>query len=302
VSVVLPVYNAERYLATALDSLLNQTYGDFEIIAVDDGSTDRSVDILNRYADRDGRIRVLRRPQETLGAVLDEGVGEARGTYIARMDADDVAYPDRFEAQVRYLRAHSDVGIVGGQTRLIDPEGFPLGPAERPLSHDAIETALLQGEGAAMEHPAVMMRTAVVRKVGGYPRHRETSEDVDLYLRIAECARLANLPKTLLDYRLRPDSICHTQYDQQVVDTRDIIRGALRRRGQTDCDVPSLDVSRDESFNRPAYLRLQWCKRALRAGHGRSALHQVVEALRTEPEIALDPSIWSRVLVPSRFR
>src|ERR1051325_1151561 len=108
VSVLLPVYNAERYLESALQSVLGQTFSDFEVIAVDDGSKDNSKKILERFAANDPRIRVISRPNTGIVGALNDGLAVARGEFIARMDADDVALPGRFQAQLDYLRGHPD--------------------------------------------------------------------------------------------------------------------------------------------------------------------------------------------------
>jgi glycosyltransferase involved in cell wall biosynthesis len=296
VSVVLPVYNADQYLSTAVESILDQTYTDFELIALDDGSTDRSPEILRRYAETDDRVRVIHRPQPTLGALLNEGLREARGRYVARMDADDISRPRRLERQVDYLNAHPGVGIVGAQAQAISPEGYPIRRLDHPLTHDAIDAALLNGDGAALSHPVIMMRTDVAGQVGGYPSDRETSEDVDLYLRAAEQSRLANLSSVLLDYRLRPDSICHTRYGQQAIDTRAIVRAALRRRGADDRTPPTMDLSQQKHYQDPVHLRLLWARRALRAGHVRSAFYQLKVAFRHRPSFVVDGSLLRRIL------
>jgi hypothetical protein len=218
------------------------------------------------------------------------------------MDADDVSRPHRLERQVEYLNAHPDVGIVGAQVRAIDPEGRPIRQIEHPHNHDDIDQALLRGDGAALSHPVILMRADLVHQVGGYPTDRETSEDVDLYLRAAEHSRLANLPSVFLDYRLRPDSICHTRYDQQAIDTREIIQAALWRRGADDSSPPSIDLSRQQHFQDPVYLRLLWARQALRAGHPISAAHQLVTAARQRPSFVLDGPLLFRALCPERLQ
>src|SRR6476661_6105481 len=123
VSVLMPVYNAGRYVAEAVESILGQTYADFEFLIVDDGSTDRSRAILERYAARDPRIRLVSRPNTGYAAALNELLGLARGELVARMDADDVALPERLLRQVNYLRAHPEVVCVGTAVHLIDGGG-----------------------------------------------------------------------------------------------------------------------------------------------------------------------------------
>src|SRR5687768_11090116 len=123
ISVVMSVYNAGRFLRPAVDSILAQTFSDFEFIIIDDGSTDRSPDVLREYAARDGRIRLTVRPNRGLTRTLNEAIKQARGEFVARMDCDDVALPDRFEKQLAYLRADPTIVCVGGYFELIDGKG-----------------------------------------------------------------------------------------------------------------------------------------------------------------------------------
>ena len=213
ISVVMPVCDGRPFLDTALGSVLDQTYTDFEFIIVDDGSTDGSAEVLRHHASRDDRLRVFQ--QKNLGATLaqNRGVQEAQGEYIARMDADDVSLPKRFERQVAYLEANPGCSAVGGQALLIDENGEPIRNSTSPPfsdddgqmeglleEHRAIEKALLEGEWPLV-HPAVMMRRAVVEGAGGYDERFQANQDHDLFLRLAEHGRLANLPTMVLKYR-----------------------------------------------------------------------------------------------------
>ena len=213
VSVVMPVYNGRPFLKTAVESVLDQTYTDFEFIVIDDGSTDGSADVLRHYASRDDRLRVLQ--QKNLGATLaqNRGVRESQGEYIARMDADDVCLPERFERQVACLEANPGCVAVGGRALLIDENGEPIRNSSSPPfsdddgqmeglpeGHHAIEKALLEGRWPLL-HPAVMMQRAAVEGVGGYDERFRANQDHDLFLKLAEHGRLANLPTTILKYR-----------------------------------------------------------------------------------------------------
>jgi glycosyltransferase involved in cell wall biosynthesis len=132
VSVVLPCFESERFLSSALESLLGQTYQEIEVLAVDDGSTDATASILKAFANRDARIRVVTHDaNHGLIAALNRGIGEAQGAFIARMDADDVCAPGRIEQQVAALTARQDVGVVGTAVRWVDEDGRPLRP--RPV-------------------------------------------------------------------------------------------------------------------------------------------------------------------------
>jgi GT2 family glycosyltransferase len=231
-SVVMTVYNTERYVAEAVESVLAQTFRDFEFVIVDDGSTDGSTTILNDYAKRDARIRLTSRPNTGIVAAANEGIGVARGKYLARMDSDDVCVPHRFETQVRYLDEHPECVLVGSRVTVVDPYGSPVFDSGQKLTHEEIDAELLtSGGGWAVVQPSAMMRTDAVRKVGGYRGRHNVSEDQDLFLRLAEVGRVANLPERLLRYRRHYKSVMHTQWRQRQEVKERIVREAYQRRG-----------------------------------------------------------------------
>lgn len=212
----MPVYNATRYLRASVESILNQTLGDFELIAVDDGSTDDSLAILRQYEAKDSRLRIISRPNTGIVGALNDGLAAATGEFIARMDSDDLALPTRFEKQAAFLRSNEDHVLVGSQVLLIDPDGAPLCPKrDTEYTHDRIDWAHLHHRWPLV-HPSVMMRRDPVISVGGYRDKYQWLEDLDLFLRLAEIGRLASLPDVLLHYRLHTASVCHTrEADQQ---------------------------------------------------------------------------------------
>ena len=158
VSVLMPVYNAGRYVAQSVESILDQSLGDFEFLIVDDGSTDGSRAVLKHYAAHDRRIQLEARENRGLVVTLNAMLGRARGELIARMDADDVALPDRFALQVEYLRRHIECIAVGTLALLIDPDGEPLHVFHRLVNHEEIDRAHLMGWGCAIVHPSVVIR------------------------------------------------------------------------------------------------------------------------------------------------
>jgi glycosyltransferase involved in cell wall biosynthesis len=201
VSVLMPVRNAQRYLKEAVESVLGQTYEDFEFLIIDDGSTDRSLRILKRYAARQPRIRLTSRPNKGIAATLNELIDQARGEFIARMDADDVSLPERFQHQADYLRAHPECVLVGCRVWHCDAEGDPLHEYPTLGDHEAIDAFHFQMRGPALMHPSIMMRRDAVLAVGKY-RDFAMSEEVDLYLRLAEHGQLVRLPQFLINYRI----------------------------------------------------------------------------------------------------
>jgi len=231
VSVVIPVYNGARYLRDAVESMLKQTYTDFELIAVNDGSTDGSLRILEQLARLDSRMRVISRPNTGVSGAANDGIAAAQGEFIARMDSDDIAMPHRLQTQVDYLRAHPQVVLLGSRVLLIDPYGSPLYEGDQHLEHADIEKDLLQGIGWAVVQPVSMIPTKVLRDAGGYRLDRVPSEDLELFLRLCLLGRVVNLPEILLHYRQHPQSANHTRYEEQNRLKREILTEAHAARG-----------------------------------------------------------------------
>jgi Glycosyl transferase family 2 len=200
VSVVMAVYNGERFLREAVDSVLGQTFEDLELIVIDDGSTDGSSEILSSYAAADARVLVHRQANAGTAAALNRGLHLARAPFVARLDADDLALPDRFERQHRFLAQHERVAVVGGAVTFIDEEGRAFAEWQYPLSDAEIRRTL--DDSTPLAHPAVMMRAAAVIGVGGYRPVLPKAQDVDLWLRLAAGHELANVPEPVLRYRM----------------------------------------------------------------------------------------------------
>ena len=180
------VFNAERYLADAVESILHQSFRNFQFVILNDGSTDGSGKILRRFALRESRIRLFDEERRGLTRCLNRGIELAQGQYLARMDADDVALPGRFQAQVDYLDAHPEVLALGGQARLVSPEGWPLCQWAVPTGHEEIDAAHMAGLPGQLIHPTSMMRLDAVRRVGGLNEQWTYAQDYDLWLRLAE--------------------------------------------------------------------------------------------------------------------
>ncbi|HNN56127.1 MAG TPA: glycosyltransferase [Novosphingobium sp.] len=216
ISVLLPVRNGEPYFAAALESILAQEGASFEVIVVDDGSTDGTPDLL--AACSDPRLRVLRREGGGLVAALNAALAEARGEYCARMDADDIALPGRFAAQVMALDADPGAVMVHSAAELIDGTDRPIGMiAAEPLSQ-AERRAVLLGEraGPPIVHPTAMLRRGALTAAGGY-RESPSCEDHELWLRLIEHARFIALPQPLLLYRQHEQGISRQRTVEQAI-------------------------------------------------------------------------------------
>jgi glycosyltransferase involved in cell wall biosynthesis len=278
----MPVYNAERYVAEAIESILGQTLGDFEFLIIDDGSTDGSLRILEGYAASDPRIRLTSRENRGLVATLNELIDQARGEFLARMDADDIALPERFHRQVDYLRAHPECVVVGCRVRLIDPDGDPLCDWFTEQPHKVIDTLLLRGEpvGSVLCHSSVLMRRDAVLAVGKY-REFAIGEELDLFLRLAESSRLAILPEVLLKYRHHEASFTHDplRWDLRHDYRRAIVQDARRRRGLPPAPAePELPASQAESSGQE-----NWVWWALGSGHMNTARKHAWRAVARNP-------------------
>jgi glycosyltransferase involved in cell wall biosynthesis len=279
ISVLMPAYNARRYLREAVDSILAQTLDDFEFIIIDDGSSDGTPALLKGLAARDRRIRLQSGPNEGVSASLNKGLALARGEFIARMDADDVSLPTRFEKQLRFLQQRSNYVLVGSRCMLIDPDGFPIcEKTDIAFDHEEIDALLLRMSWPIV-HPAVMMRTDALRKVGGYDTRYRTNQDHDLFLRLAEVGRLANLPEVLLNYRQHFQSIGATKLASQAMTVVDIVKSAHERRA-----LPFKDPTRGAPILlKPIDYRRNWWWWALQAGNIATARRQAWAMLRDAP-------------------
>lgn len=201
VSVVMPVYNGERFVREAVNSILGQTLKEFEFVIVDDASTDRTPDILQEFAARDSRLRVYRMTQN-IGAASarNEGSRVATAGLIAVMDADDISLPHRLRKQVRFLEKHPDVGVLGSFVQIVDEFGSPGAFRTYPTTRGLTAWSLLFFSSIA--HPTAMIRRSVVSATQGYsPDCQGGAEDFDLFTRASRVTRLANLPETLVRYR-----------------------------------------------------------------------------------------------------
>jgi glycosyltransferase involved in cell wall biosynthesis len=196
------VYNGERFLVPAIESVLAQTMGDFEFLILDDGSSDSTRAIAEDFAARDSRIRFITRENRGLVVSLNELLQAARAPLVARMDADDMCMPTRFAEQLAFLEANPDHGVIGSLTFDIDEndQPFPLNTAEHPLTHEEFLRRIATF-GPLLAHPTVMFRRDVVLGVGGYHQAYRHCEDFDLWLRLAHKTKISNLPARLVRYR-----------------------------------------------------------------------------------------------------
>jgi glycosyltransferase involved in cell wall biosynthesis len=281
-TVVMPVYNGAPWLEASIESILGQTRGDFEFLIIDDGSHDASVDIVRGYAARDVRIAFIARENRGPIVTSNELTDRAQGRYIVRMDQDDISRPTRIEKQIAYLDAHPDVLAVGSRLLLIDPDGLPMLEAVDTFDHDAIDEGNLSGHGAAIFHASTTMRRDAMQRLGGYRQQYASAEDLDLYLRMAEVGRLANLDDILLDYRQHLGSVGHARREAQVRATRGCVAEARQRRGLP--ALPSeLSADKADGYANAGVVHRKWGWWSLGGGHPSTARKHALQAIRHEP-------------------
>ena len=217
ISVAMPVYNGEEYLAEAIESILAQSFTNFELIIIDDGSTDNSLKVLRAYEKRDKRIRLIARENRNLATTLNDIIDLAVGKWIARMDQDDIALPERFEKQLAWLDA-TGADIGGSWVQFFGTSDKRI--LKHAQSDEAIKVELLFG--SAFAHPSVMMKTELIKKLR-YDKAWEKCEDYDLWERAARAGwKMTNIPEMLLLYRLHQTQISSSASTQQQLLTQRI--------------------------------------------------------------------------------
>jgi glycosyltransferase involved in cell wall biosynthesis len=237
VSVVMSVFNGQRYLAQAVQSLLGQTFTDFELIVIDDGSTDETPNLLERLAAKDARIRVVSHENCGLTRSLNKGIRLGKGEFIARMDADDVSLPDRLARQVEFMEARPEVVAAGGQILVIDEDDDPIAFGANPEEHDEL-VAMIRRGATPIVHPTAMVRADALRRVGGYDERFRVAQDFDLWLRLSEIGELANLSQVLLVYRSHERSVTGRSRDLQREAVLLSFQAACHRSGSSHTCIP----------------------------------------------------------------
>jgi glycosyltransferase involved in cell wall biosynthesis len=205
ISVLMPAYNCENFLDEAIISILNQSFKDFEFIIIDDGSTDKSWQIIQKYAKQDKRIVALQNNRNLrITKTLNRGLKLAKGKFIVRMDADDWSYPIRLEKQYKFMTEHPEIGVSGGSIHICDETLKVLNIRRYPLTDERARKIIFRYSPFA--HPATIWNVKYLKEVGGYNENIPLSQDYELYFRIGKISKFGNLPDVLLNLRTHNDS------------------------------------------------------------------------------------------------
>lgn len=296
VSVLLPVWNGEAFLEPAIESILRQTLSSFELIVIDDGSSDRSAAIVERFAASDDRVRLLRQSHEGFSAALNAGIAMVRGEYVARMDADDISLADRLQKQVAYLDAHPTCIAVGAWIAIIDEADRPIGLKTFVETDNEISAALLGGI-SPMAHPTIVARRDALQAVGGYDGRRYPSEDLDLWFRLSEQGELANLGEALLQHRRHRAAMGVREREKMQLMSLAICNEARIKRGLRPRPTRTILAG----ANADARYHFECARTALIAGSHVTALRHAAATIAAEPDRLYGYATLFACAVPKRL-
>jgi glycosyltransferase involved in cell wall biosynthesis len=215
VSVLMSVYNDAKNVGVSIESILHQTYTDFEFLIVNDGSTDGTGEVLKKYSERDPRIIIIEKKNGGLTKALNEGLALARGVYIARQDSDDISYPERLRLQVEHFDQDAALVLLGGNCEDAFEDGYT-----KPWGYETPESlACSVFFKTPFPHSTVMMRADVCRKLGGYDQHYKTSQDMEFWMRMAKNGKIAMIEQPILRRAIAKGSISHKRRWRQFYDS-----------------------------------------------------------------------------------
>lgn len=210
VTVLMSVYNGERWLSESIQSVLDQTFADFEFIIVNDGSIDQSLQIINQYAEQDLRVRLFDKPNTGLADSLNYGIARAKGVWIARQDADDVSEPDRLRKQWEFAQSIHGVVLIGSGFVLMEEEGKVGRKYTLPRNHMRLKRWLISGK-RFFPHSSAFFNRDIVQKIGGYRPRIQRAQDRDLWLRLVESGTVVCVDETLVKIRRHAKQISHDE-------------------------------------------------------------------------------------------
>lgn len=279
-SVIMPVYNGERYLHKAIESVLNQSFEKFEFLIFDDGSTDNSLQIIKSYAEVDNRIRYFSRENRGIVDTLNECLDLVECELVARMDADDICLENRFQIQLDYLNANPDIVLLGSKVIVIDEDGDEIAPMGKYFDNDALQQGLLEDGGQHIYHPTVIYRKSFVKQVGGYNKAYPNIEDLELFLKLFAVGKLENLSVPLLKYREHLQKVGYTKRLEQQQQVIDLLSKA---REQTSSKLDLAEAQESIKSQSLAKKYQTWAWWALKAGNKKTAQKYLKKSLIASP-------------------
>lgn len=228
VTVLMPVYNVEKYVGLAIESIISQTFEDFKLLIIDDASTDHTLDIIYQYHDK--RIEVIKNHTNAgIANSLNKGLALTNSPYIARMDGDDIAKSTRLEKQLAYMKFNSNLSIVGSHMELINDNGIILKNQEKKTGNTNIKMGLFCGN-TSLAHPSIIIKKSDFDKYFlRYDSAFQYAEDYDLYCRASQYIEFDNYPEALVQYRIHPESVSQMYKEQQITDAKVALYLHLRR-------------------------------------------------------------------------
>lgn len=296
VSVLLPVYNASPYVAEAIESVKRQTFDDFELLIVDDGSTDHSAEVIRRSITGDPRVQFWQQTNRGMPRTLNEMLEKARGRLVARIDADDFAMPTRLARQVQWLDGHPEVSVLGTAVTDVDEDGDPYGVTVHPTEHDQIVRQMLRG-GGGIAHPSTMIRTEPMRAANGFALDVPVAEDQDLWLRMAMSGKLANLTDPLTRYRVHAQNMSFQRMTECASALAEVLRRAHASR-----DIPYQPPNRVVEAVSAWDRRRMWAWTALAQSHLPTASKHASRLVLQKPWKLDGWKLWWAVRLARRNR
>lgn len=292
VSIIIPAYNAERFVAQSIESMLAQTYKNIEIIVVDDGSADKTYSVAKRYERKNPKVKViLHKKNQGEPFAANTAFRATRGEFIARMDADDIAYPERIELQVNYMLAHPEIILLGTQAQVIDENGQVTGKKTFPLTHDKIYKAYATYHPVL--HPACMFRRSLLphkdrlMDVGYAP-----NDDYNTFFGFLRYGKFANLPQTLMGYRVHGSNISLVHARSKVYNFMRIRTRAVLKLGYKPTPLSILVCGLQALF--VTIMPEAWIVPAYSVFRGMLSFEYILEKIRsvgrTKPSTALSPA------------
>jgi len=283
ISVIMPVYNANLYLTESINSILNQTYDNFEFIILNDGSQDNSKDIILSFNDK--RIKYFEHDNIGIQKTLNRGLFESKGSFIARMDADDISFPERFEKQIHHLKYNNSIIAVGTNAIYIDKNGEELYLSNHPTRDEEIRKTLLSG--GRFFHSSMMFYKSIALNCGGYFDKCKTGiEDGIMWIRMSKIGKLSNLSEPLIKYRIVPSALSNTNRNRQKY-MRNIFISIDNNEMPSDLTLMKLDNFNKKETNswkngnyhfRISIIYIKYCKNGFK-----SALKNIILALKYNP-------------------